>query len=431
MDSEPSRKSGSRPGRSLRSNFIWIFVGNVTFALTRWGLVVLLARFGGPATVGRYSLALAITAPVILLTNLGLRAVLSTDSRQDSPFRDYWALRLVTTGIAVVAVVALSPLVGSVKATAVVVILVGLTKSIEALSDILYGLFQQREQMNLIGISLITRGFLSLSALGIAIYLTRDLAVALVVMLLTYLVVLAAFDYPKARYVVGHSIRPREAQGTALRQLAVLAAPLGAVSLLGALYGSIPTIAIAARLDESRVGVFAAMLFLVRLGSVVATSIGSATVPRLAILFSQGKVAAFRHLLARLLLLVGALGISGIALSWRVGQRLLSIVYSAQFARDADVLVVLALAGALLFVFGILGTGLTSMRVFRIQTVVQTARVLLLVVGVLVITGTHGLYGVAWVLVAVNALGALAYGVVVTRSLRLRNAQLVVPNTAP
>ena len=61
--------------RSLRLNASWTFGGNLVYAACQWGMLVALAKFGSPELVGRFALALAVTAPVYMLTNLQLRAV--------------------------------------------------------------------------------------------------------------------------------------------------------------------------------------------------------------------------------------------------------------------------------------------------------------------------------------------------------------------
>ena len=84
------------PELSLRLNFAWTFVGNVVYAGCQWGMLVVLAKLGSPARVGEFALALAVTAPILMFTNLALRAVQATDSRQEYTFGDYLGLRLLS-----------------------------------------------------------------------------------------------------------------------------------------------------------------------------------------------------------------------------------------------------------------------------------------------------------------------------------------------
>ena len=64
---------------SLRRNFSWTFVGNVVYSACQAGILMLLAKLGNPEMVGKYGLAMAIATPVLALSSLQLRAVLTTD----------------------------------------------------------------------------------------------------------------------------------------------------------------------------------------------------------------------------------------------------------------------------------------------------------------------------------------------------------------
>src|SRR5438067_13811448 len=86
-------ESGSRQfSRSLRVNFSWTMAGNLVYAASQWGILVVLARMGKPEAVGQFSLGLAITAPIMLFAGLQLRAVQATDARHLFQFADYAGL---------------------------------------------------------------------------------------------------------------------------------------------------------------------------------------------------------------------------------------------------------------------------------------------------------------------------------------------------
>ena len=82
---------------SLQGNFSWTLAGNGVVAVSQLGIIVILARLGSPLTLGQFSLALAVTAPVFILLNLKLRAVQATDAHGEYQFSEYFALRAVTS----------------------------------------------------------------------------------------------------------------------------------------------------------------------------------------------------------------------------------------------------------------------------------------------------------------------------------------------
>ncbi|MGH6919663.1 MAG: lipopolysaccharide biosynthesis protein, partial [Geminicoccaceae bacterium] len=126
--------------------------GQIVYVLCQWGILIIVARSGGPETVGRFALALAITAPVMLLSNLALRAALVTDVRGEHPLGRYLALRLASAAIGLAVVVGLA--LGFEGEVALLIVVVGLAKSSESLSDVLYGIAQRHERFDLIARSM-------------------------------------------------------------------------------------------------------------------------------------------------------------------------------------------------------------------------------------------------------------------------------------
>ena len=75
------------------------------YAICQCGAVVALAKLGSSSMVGQFSLGLAIAAPVLMFTNLNLRAVQATDAQRTYSFGEYLRLRVAMTlaGLGVIA----------------------------------------------------------------------------------------------------------------------------------------------------------------------------------------------------------------------------------------------------------------------------------------------------------------------------------------
>src|SRR4051812_678202 len=87
----------------LHMNFGWMLSSNLVYATCQWGVLVVLAKLSSAEMVGRFALGLAVTAPVLLLTNMQLRTIQATDVRRQFDFSDYVRLRLITTTVALIA----------------------------------------------------------------------------------------------------------------------------------------------------------------------------------------------------------------------------------------------------------------------------------------------------------------------------------------
>ena len=81
--------------KSFLQNFSWTFIGSTIYALSQWLLIVVLAKFGSAEVVGQFSLGLAITAPIILFSNMQLRNIIATDSVNQYSFSEYYGTRII------------------------------------------------------------------------------------------------------------------------------------------------------------------------------------------------------------------------------------------------------------------------------------------------------------------------------------------------
>ncbi len=366
------------PGLSLRSNFAWVLTGNVVYAACQWGAIVALAKLGSSFMIGQFSLGLAIAAPVLMFTNLHLRAVQATDARRLCSFGEYLRLRTAMTlgGLAVIAGIACFGHYE--RQTTLVILAVALAKGIETLSDIHYGLFQLNDRLDQIGRSMMLRGMLSVAALSTGLYLTRNVLWGCVGLALVWLAALLFFDVPRGRRFLARSVKVAEPADQPNRNrpaqrfhrqwnLMWTAFPLGISTTMAALNLNMPRYFIHARLGERQLGIYSAMAYATVAMILVADSLGHCATPRLSRLYSAGRLAEFRSLLLRLLAAGGGLGLAGLAVAQLMGVRLLTLIYGREYAAHYRVFLVLILATAIHCAACMLTSAVTSARCFRIQ----------------------------------------------------------------
>ena len=280
---------------SLTRNFSWTLVGNLVYMGCQWAMLTALAKLGTTGMVGQFVLSLAVTAPILMFSNLNLRAVQATDARQEYQFADYLGLRLVCTLLAVAAIIAIIVLSGYRGETAAVILTVGVAKAFESLSDIYYGLLQQHERMDYIARSMMVKGPLSLIALAMGFYLTGRLVWGACAMALVWGLVLVLYDIPVAgRVLIGKNARTGERKGnfsmlaamnprwnwSALGSLTRCSLPLGLVMMLISLNANIPRYFIEHYLGTEQLGIFAAMAYFMLAGNTICRRTWTVGLPR-------------------------------------------------------------------------------------------------------------------------------------------------------
>jgi O-antigen/teichoic acid export membrane protein len=358
----------TEPTKSLRLNFSWTLVGNIVYAGTQWGILVLLARLGNPEAVGQFSLGLAIVAPIMLFANLQLRAVQATDARLQFQFRDYAGFRILLTVMAVSVIFGVSGALYRGE-TALTIAAFALSKGIESLSDVVYGLWQQQERMDLIAKSLMLRGVLALIATAVCFAVFHTVWIAVCGMTVAWAGVFAAFDVRRGVRVareMGQSVIPRFS-GSRMKQLVGLSLPLGIVSMLLSLNANIPRYMISHFRSVRELGIFSALGYILMAGTMIVGALGQSATPRLALYASQGRTREFRGLSYRLLLIGMTLGICGVVAALAFGRQIVALIYGREYAQNHELFLWLMAAAAAGYMASFAGYSLTAARHFQVQ----------------------------------------------------------------
>jgi O-antigen/teichoic acid export membrane protein len=352
----------------LRSAIAWTLAGNTIYAACQWAMLVVVAKLASADSVGSFALAFAVTAPVIMLSNLQLRVVQATDARDQFAFGHYLALRIVTIAGSALACLAIGWFSVSAPAAGVV-LLIAAAKAVESMSDVLYGLMQRRQDMRSIAISMIAKGSLSVGALGIVLYTTASLPLACLALAGAWAVVLGLYDLRVVRSLLassGTAMRPIW-NWQALRSLAAVALPLGLVMGVLSLNANVPRYLIGASLTVADVGAFSAMASLGVVGATVCNALGQVASPRLANDYADGNQRPFLLTVAKLLIAALAAGIMGTMVAATWGSWLLAALFRAEYGRLQEVFVTLMIAAGLSYLASVFGYALTAARRFYCQ----------------------------------------------------------------
>lgn len=421
--SEP--RSGSVTGktpespsfRSLPRNFSWIFVGTAVYAAAQWGMLVVLARLGSPEAVGQFALALAVAAPVMLLANLSLRTVQAVDARDRYAFSEYFTLRLLTSAGAVIAIALLAVIAGYDRTVVFVLVIVGVSKAINSMADIVFGLFQRHQEMDHIGISLILNAGSSIIGLGVAFSITGSvvwaaagLAIASAFTFLIHnlpasaqLMTRKSASLPAMHETRANGMEPRQT-AKRLWGLAMLATPLGVSAMLASLAVNVPRYVIEHHHGEAALGVFAALAYVIVAVNTLVGALAQAAMPPLSQYYEDCDGHRYWQLVRRTLSIGVVVGGMMIGLAHLAGAELLALIYGPRYAGHTSLFTWLAIAGAVGCIGWSLEAALAAARAFKLQLFSNGTFFAIAVLGSLAIIPTHGVIGTAWVLVA-SAIG--------------------------
>ena len=383
---------------SLRSNFSWSLVGNIIYALCQWLMLVIIARLGDAKDVGIYSLALAISAPIMQFLGMNLRVAIATDQKGEFSIQDYLVLRALSSSLGIVVIASIS-LVWHKEQQHIIIamILVSFAKAVESMSDVCYGLFQKHERNDLISQSLILRGTLTTSLFGLTYYYFRSLTQAIAIMASVWLTALLVFDARKLR-TLSFTQPSRQSHTPNIFRLIIVVAPLGFGALLDSLTPNVTRYAVEIYFGLEQLGYFSAIAYLMVAGGTVVGALGYAVTPRMARLFLNDDLSSFLRVGAISVLAASGVGVFGVLVSVFFGKQLLGLFYGEKYMAYQPCLVIIMLASALWYAASLTGCMLNAARSFGHQMLANGLALLAVAISVLVIGRPGGINGMAWAL---------------------------------
>lgn len=190
--------SGEQEPLSMKRNMLWNSAGSFTNLLAQWLITVLVVRIAsGYDAAGLYSLAVSVYGIFAPVAQYRMYTYQISDTRHENTVGEYFTLRVITNGIALVACFGYALLTCPLSAVPAIM-LYGLFKSAALLIDVFHACDQRHYRMDYIGISLAMQGVSSLAIFALAFSLTQNLEITLALMSLALLVIGFVYDMPRS-----------------------------------------------------------------------------------------------------------------------------------------------------------------------------------------------------------------------------------------
>ncbi|MCK1722060.1 hypothetical protein [Bradyrhizobium sp. 141] len=324
--------------------------GMTTYSAGQWLMVSLLAHLGGPGPVGQLSLALSLVTPLAVLSSLSSRMLLQMDPRRDGDlFRDYWHLRLATTVIFFIVIIGIVMWRRDDVSLTLSILFVTLFRGVENVSDVLCGLAQNRDDQNILSMSLFYRGLGTVVPFVVVYLATNSLPSALASVAAAWALV-AFNDWWRTRAWHGRlmPIAHRQIVGLARRSL-----PIGLSVFLSGFSIVVPRLMLESYEGVEALGIFSALTYTITLGNLFVGSISNSMLRNVATYWQDGDTKAFfRVILKSSAVLMGMCAV-GITLAAVFGKWILLVLYGPQFTSYTTLFTGVAIAASFVLLAGL------------------------------------------------------------------------------
>lgn len=386
---------------NIIKNISWVFGANLFVSFSKWLTIVVIAKILSPGDVGIYSLAFAISAPLTLLANMKLRSIYITDDEKD--FKDYIYTRNLVSVLITLLLAILSFIIYPEYFT--IIMLIGLIKIFDLQSDIYYAIPHKNEDMKLIGKLMILKHVFTFVVFLIAIYLTKDLVISILIQLITQILILYFVEVREInkRYILQKDNIGLDSRNIKLVILAGL--PLGFVQMMMSFNTSYPQYLIEYFESAEILGYFSAIVYIVMIGNMLINAVSQNFLPILSKKINLRDYYSFKKIvffnLTGLSLMIGLLLIS---CSYFFGESFLRVFYGNEYANYNHVLILMSFALAINFISWNFDTALLTMKYISIQPKISIIILIVnLVLGYFFIS-SYGIIGAAITVIITNTL---------------------------
>lgn len=278
--------------------------GSLLYAGVMWLLALYIIRFGGIDAYGRFAAVMAAAAPIYMLSNARGRLIVSTENLAGPPTLEYVLYRIFTSVLSLMAVLLVSTaLMGN---NFLIVLLVALFKSFEAISDIIYGGLQRAGQPQLVGLSQILKS----SFLGCCLASCWIAGTSKITTILGFFAIGMAIFIIYEMRLLSRCLESKYIKNISADMLMSIICrifrriqPFMAVAFMSSLFAVLPRLFLERLHNYETLGLYSALMLFTSASLMITAAMGQPYLRDIGCLWAKGDIVKIYRILARVMLI--------------------------------------------------------------------------------------------------------------------------------
>lgn len=413
-----------------KRDYLWNTAAGLINAAEAVVMSMIVTRVTGLADAGMLAMAFAVGNLMLPIGKFGVRNYQVTDVENSFSSFTYFTTRLITVFLMIVAVCgylwyAVAGLGYSPDKT-VIIFAICMIYAVDALEDVIWGYFQQRNRLYAGARMFCIRWIGILLFFSMALYYSRDLKKTLLLCMALSIViflVLLRLTYPRFcseedRFL---NLIRKKIDFRQIGQLLKAVLPLFGISFLALYENNVPKYAIDRYLTDEIQACYGFVSMPVFVINLLNNFIYQPTLVPMAVEWEQKQIGRFKKRIARQTVIIGILAIVCMAGAYVLGIPVLSLLYHTELNGYKGELMILLLASAFLAVSGYQRVVLTIMRCQKALIMPHGIVAAIASVSLPVVVLRYGTMGSAICYMALMALLCLLYGGILRKKLKGHN----------
>ena len=350
-------------------NVIWNTVGTVINSFSSLIYLIIVTRIGGIDISGVFSFCFSFSLTLYTFANLGNR-IFEVSDKTLFPDSDYLTLKFFTCLISMAVALVFALIMGYESIKIFLIMIFMLVRSIEAMSDTFYAVFQKNDRLDLVGISYFLKNILCFIVFFIAYISTRKIILSAMALLLATLLVYLLFDrrlvngFEKIR--ISFNIKSVFALFKNILNFILF-------NLLTMVIANVPRIIVDLYYTDSELGVFGILIMIPTIVILLGQLVIQPCLNGMSENFHGNNFKNISASVKNMLLLITAVAVPTTLAAYFIGPFALKLLYGIDLSGYKLSIALLVIAGMFNCYAAMLSTVLTIIRKTGIQLIVYTS----------------------------------------------------------
>lgn len=346
-------------GNTMKKVYMWTVIAGVVYAGSSFVMSIVITNLLGAAAAGIFRNALAIAS---LLGTIGLynvRMFQISDVSEQYTFADYSVMRILSSGLMIIAGVIWLLVTGYSGEELIVIIALIIFKLGEAISDLFEGRYQQKSRYDVSCRGVVYKTALYLLIFVGCLFLTKSLSLAASLLAGTYLISIIVID---SRLISGFGRISLKVDIKAQSKLIAECTPLAINAFLMMYILNASTYAMKKYQGEEYLGIYNALYMMAFVISMFAAFALRPLITVLSDKYLKGDKKGFVKMMARQSMIIVGVTIVAIIGAWFLGTMVLTFIFGIDLSPYRMELCIMLVGGAFTALYQLFQYGIIIMR---------------------------------------------------------------------
>lgn len=352
--------------RQILKSTVWNIIGMSFSSIVSLVLLIIITRLNGIDESGTFSFLFSLCLIIYTITLYGGRIYQVSDYKDEYSYNTYYSLKIVTSIVSIAILLIFLIVCGYSNSSIVIAILLLIVKIIDAFSDSIYGIFQKKDRLELVGKSLTIKTIFSIAILFVVDYFFNSLIFAVFAYAIANIIVFILYDKSYEKKIIKNKIQIDNKIIKLLSSTKFIFLNSFILSILL----NVPRFVVKSVYSSAELGYFGILIMIPTVLTLFGQFIVQPILIRLTEAFNNGKKKIFEIYIYKCFIYVFLIAVVCILAAYFFGTKVLALLYGINFDYYRYSLLFLIVGGTFNVVSYIVSTALNIFRKTMIQTLI-------------------------------------------------------------